>query len=70
MACRDSYNSSLWDGRDEANNFRRVFKSFVESVNEEELARNSVIIYYLYYFLYILSVTFTIIIIGVNTYLC
>ena len=39
MACRDSYNSSLWDGRDEANNFRREFKSFLESVNEEELRK-------------------------------
>jgi hypothetical protein len=32
MACRDSYNSSLWDGRDEATNFRRDFKAFVEEL--------------------------------------
>ena len=37
MACRDSYHPSLWDGRDEANNFRRDFKAFVERIDEEEL---------------------------------
>ena len=39
MACRDSYSPSLWDGRDEANNFRRDFKAFVDGIDTESLHR-------------------------------
>ena len=37
IACRDSYIPSLWDGRDEANNFHRGFKAFIDSIDTAKL---------------------------------
>ena len=35
LACHDSYHSSMWDGKDEADNFRKHFKAFCEGLPDE-----------------------------------